>query len=144
VPLAFLVGVLMVRLVGFVAGVLAFWAAHVVERAHWTDWFHGEFDPWFLNSGLAIAATVGAVALASAVVAALAGASRAVSGLSVAAGAFMAMTLVLFLKPAGPGTIFPIVMVAGGVLLLVASMLGAWAGRSARRLIGAEDTKLGS
>jgi len=127
----------MTRLVGFVAGFLAFWAAHVVERAHWTDWFRGEFDPWFLNSGRAMAATFGAVVLASAVTAALAGASRAASGLVVAAGAFTAMTLVLFLKPAGPGTIFPIVMVAAGVVLLVASMLGAWAGARARRLIRA-------
>jgi len=130
----------MIRLTGFVAGALAFWAAHVVERAHWADWFRGEFDPWFLNSGRAMAATLGAVVLASAVVAALAAAPRAVSGLAVAAGAFTAMTIVLFLKPAGPGTIFPIVMVAAGVVLLVASMLGAWAGARARRLIREDAT----
>jgi len=31
------VGLLMIRLVGFIAGALAFWAAHAVERAHWAQ-----------------------------------------------------------------------------------------------------------
>jgi len=124
----------MIRLVGFIAGALAFWAAHAVERAHWADWFHGEYDPWFLNSGRAMAATVAAVAVTSAVVAALGGASSNVRGLAIGAGAFVAMTLVLFLKPAGPGTIFPIVMVVGGALLVLGSVCGAWTGRALRHI----------
>ena len=136
--LACLVGLLMARALGFAAGAFAFWVAHVLERAHWIDWFHGEYDPWFLNSGRAILATIGAVAVASAVVAALAAAPRAATGLAVAAGAFKSMTLVLFLKPAGPGSIFPIVMVVAGVLLLAASLAGAWVGMQARRRLRAD------
>jgi hypothetical protein len=43
------------------------------------------------------------------------------------------MTAVLFLKEGGPGTIFPIVMVAGGALILISSTLGALIGREVRR-----------
>jgi len=139
VSLACVVGLLMARALGFAAGAFAFWVAHVLERAHWIDWFHGEYDPWFLNSGRAILVTIGAVAVASAVVAALAAAPRTATGLTVAAGAFTSMTLVLFLKPAGPGSIFPIVMVVGGVLLLVVSLAGAWTGVRLRRLFRAHD-----
>jgi len=134
VPHAGLVGVLMLRVVAFIVGAVAFWAAHAVERARWSDWFHGAYDPWFLNSGRAIVLTMSVVAVASAVVAALAASARRVRGLTICAGAFAAMTTVMFLKPAGPGTIFPLVMVVGGVLLLFASVLGAWTGSSLRRV----------
>jgi hypothetical protein len=127
------VELLMRRCLGFILGALAFAAAHAVERAHWHDWFHGAYEPWFLNSGWAILFTVGAVAVASAVLAALASSTQAARGLSIAAGAFVAMTAILFLKPGGPGTIFPIVMVAGGALLLFGSMIGAWAASRVRR-----------
>jgi len=127
----------MVRLIGFIVGALAFWATHAVERAHWSDWFHGTYDPWFLNSGRAIVLTMSAVAVSSAAVAALAASTREVRGLTIGAGAFVAMTIVMFLKPAGPGTIFPIVMVVGGVLLMLAGVLGAWTGAGLRRIMRA-------
>ena len=45
------------------------------------------------------------------------------------------LTAVLFLKQGGPGTIFPIVLVAGGALLLLASLLGAWTGMRVGRVL---------
>lgn len=118
----------MVRLIGFVAGALAFVAAHAVERAHWRDWFQGAHEPWFLNSGRAIVFTIAWVCVVSALVAAFNWSTRPVRGITIAAGAFAAMTAVLFLKEEGPGTIFPIVMVVGGAILLTSSALGAWVG----------------
>ena len=48
------------------------------------------------------------------------------SGAMIAAGAATAMTLVLLLG--GSGTIVPIVLAAGGLMLAAASLLGAWLG----------------
>jgi hypothetical protein len=119
----------------FAGGFVTFVLAHAIEVAKWSGWFHGTAEPWFLNAGRAALLTIGAVTLTSAVMAALVGPTRAVNGVSVAAGAFVAMTAVLFLKPGGPGTIFPIVLVAGGVFLLLGSVLGAWAGTRVRRVL---------
>jgi hypothetical protein len=134
---SFLVELLMVRWLGFMVGALTFAAAHAVESVHWHDWFHGAYEAWFLNSGSAILFTVGAVALASAAMAALAGPTQPVSGLTTAAGAFVAMTAIMFLKPGGPGSIFPIVMAAGGAALLVGSIAGAWAATRVARALRA-------
>src|SRR5438309_535944 len=94
------------RVVGLAAGALAFLAAHLVIHAEWARWFGAEHVPWFLNEGRANAVMVSSLFLAS-----LAGGYAAVPGLMFAAGAFAAMTIVLFNLPGGPGTIFPIVMV---------------------------------
>jgi hypothetical protein len=117
----------------FTAGFLTFVVAHAILRAHWHDWFQGTYDPWFLNSGRAILFTVGAVSATSAVVAAAISSARLVTGITFAAGGFVAMTAILFLRQGGPGTIFPIVMVFGGVFLLVSSVAGAWAGTTLGR-----------
>jgi hypothetical protein len=45
------------------------------------------------------------------------------------------MTGVLFLKKGGAGTIFPIVMAVGGMLLLTTSTVGALIGREVRRAV---------
>ncbi len=110
---------------GFALGVLTFVGAHAIEVAWWTVWFGGAHDPWFLNSGRAIAFTMACLLGVSTI-----GGALGLSGFAIAAGSFVAMTTVLFLKEGGPGTIFPIVMVAGGVLILMSSMLGAWLGRT--------------
>jgi hypothetical protein len=123
-----LVVVLIRRAIAIGAGAFTFWAAHIVEVAHWHDWFRGAYDPWFLNSGRAVVFTLASVAFVSAAVGAFDRRPRATKGLTLAGGAFAAMVLVLFLRAAGPGTIFPIVIVAGGVLLVVSSVAGAWAG----------------
>jgi len=133
VPRPLVVELLMLHAIGFVVGAIAFWAAHGVEAAHWHDWFHGEYEPWFLNSGRGILFTMGCVWLASALTAALNRSTRPVKGMALGGGACTAMTTVLFLTGPGPGTIFPIVLAAGGVTLLFSSVTGAWAGAGLRR-----------
>jgi len=121
--------VLIRRATAIGAGAVAFWVAHAIEAARWHDWFRGDYDPWFLNSGRAVLFTLACVAIASAAVEAFDDRTpRATKGLAAAGGAFAAMVSVLFLRTAGPGTIFPIVVVAGGALLALSSVAGAWAG----------------
>jgi hypothetical protein len=116
------------RAVGFVAGLLTFAAAHEVEVLKLTAWFGGAHEPWFLNSGRAVAFTMACLCVSSLI----AGRLR-LSGVMFAAGAATAMTAVLFLKQGGPGTIFPIVIAVGSVFILAVSMLGAWIGGEIRR-----------
>jgi hypothetical protein len=123
-----LVVVLNRRAIAIGAGALTFWLAHIVEASHWHDWFRGGYDPWFLNSGRAMVFTLACITIVSATVGAFDRRRRATKGLAVAGGAFTAMVLVLFLRAAGPGSIFPIVVVAGGTLLVLSSVAGAWAG----------------
>ena len=90
--------------------------------------FGGEHEPWFLNSGKAVAFTLACVFVAGA-----AGGGLGLPGLAIAAGSFVALTLVLFVKEGGPGTIFPIVMTVGGLFVMGSSALGAWIGTEIRR-----------
>ena len=119
----------MVRLIGFICGAAAFGAAHVVEVAQWHGWFQGEYEPWFLNSGRAILFTFSCVAVAAMLVALFGRPARGVRGITVGGGAVAAMTYIMLFTGPGPGTLFPIVLVAGGSLLLASSTLGAWVGR---------------
>jgi hypothetical protein len=111
----------MARWLGFVIGLLTFIGAHAIEVAKWALWFGGTHAPWFLNSGRAIAFTLGCVFAAS-----LIGGVLRLPGATIAAGAATAMTLVLLLGASG--TIVPIVLAAGGLMLAAASLLGAWLG----------------
>jgi hypothetical protein len=113
---------------GFVGGLLIFVAAHEVEVLKWAAWFGGAYEPWFLNSGRAVAFTMACLFVGS-----LISGWLRLSGLMIAAGAATAMTAVLFLKEGGPGTIFPIVITAGTACILAISLLGAWIGREMRR-----------
>jgi hypothetical protein len=117
------------RAVGVVAGLLTFAAAHEVEVLKWTAWFGSAHEPWFLNSGRAVAFTMACLLVSSLI----AGWLR-LSGVMFAAGAAAAMTAVLFLKQGGPGTIFPIVIAVGTVLMVAVSLLGAWIGGEIREL----------
>jgi hypothetical protein len=121
------------RGVGFAAGLMTFVAAHEVEALKWAAWFGSVHDPWFLNSGRAVAFTMACLLVSSLI----AGWLR-LSGLMFAAGAATAMTAVLFLKQGGPGTIFPIVIVVGTLLMLAVSLLGAWLGGEIRGLARAD------
>ena len=118
------------RAVGFAAGALTFAAAHAVEVLKWAAWFGNAYEPWFLNSGRAVAFTMASLFLTSVI----SGWLR-LSGLMIAAGAATAMTVVLFLKEGGPGTIFPIVIAAGSVFILATSMLGVWIGGELLRVV---------
>ena len=124
------------HVIGFIGGGVAFAAAHAIEASHWSDWFHGRYEPWFLNSGRALLFTLALVTLVSVALAALNRASPPVRGIAIGSGAFVTMAVLLFAAP-GPGTLFPIVLVAGGAALLCSSMAGAWAGGAIRRKPGA-------
>jgi len=118
------------RAVGFVAGLVTVVAAHGVEALKWAAWFGSAYEPWFLNSGRAVAFTMACLFLTS-----LISGWLRLSGFMFAAGAATAMTAVLFLKEGGPGTIFPIVIVAGSVLIVAISMLGVWVGGELFRIV---------
>jgi hypothetical protein len=120
-----------VRWIGFTVGLLVFVGAHVIETARWHSWFRGQYEPWFLNSGRALAFTMACVFGASAIVGALNASNRPTRGFTIAAGAATAMVAVLML---GPGsTIFPIVLTIGAVVLLLSSVAGAWVGGAVGR-----------
>jgi hypothetical protein len=115
------------RAVGFAAGALTFAAAHAVEVLEWAAWFGSAHEPWFLNSGRAVAFTMACLFVTS-----LVSGWLRLSGLMIAAGAAAAMTVVMFLKEGGAGTIFPIAIAAGSVFILATSMLGVWIGAEVR------------
>ena len=113
-------------------GAATFVAAHAVEVAGWRDWFHGVYAPWFLNSGRAVAVTAGSLMVVAAIVALTVSDRREwfVAGLSLAAGAAIAMAAVLF--AVGPGTLFPIAIAIGAAVIAVSSAAGAFAGMAVR------------
>jgi hypothetical protein len=116
------------RGLGFGIGVAVFAGTHAIEVAMWPAWFGGAHDPWFLNSGRAIAFTL----ICFFGVSLLAGVGR-VPGLAIAAGGAIAMTFVLALG--GGSTLFPIVVTAGALAIGGASLLGAWLGAELGRLL---------
>jgi hypothetical protein len=86
-----------------------------------------------LNAGGALAFTAACVLVAGVLAA---GRSRSwlANGIAVAAGAAAAMAVVLFTLPGGPGTIFPIVLLSGTVVLMLSGVAGAGIGAALRRL----------
>lgn len=113
----------MTRCLAVGLGAIGFVVAHAIEVAKWTAWFGGAEQPWFLNSGQAAMFTLGSLLI----VGLLAGWFR-LSSVMVAAGAFVAMTMTLLLIEGGPGTIFPIVLAGGGLLIVAVILLGGWLG----------------
>ena len=53
-----------------ILGAATFVAAHLVRLLAWQTWFHGSYDPWFLNSARAMAFTVAPLVVAGAIVSA--------------------------------------------------------------------------
>lgn len=113
----------------FLAGAVAFAAAQAVlflvaepPARHAID---GE--GWFLNSSTGIAVMAAVLVAASLVV------SRALPAPlwqrwgSFVAGGIVALVGAVFLL--GPGTIFPIVIVAGAVVIAVSALVGVWGAR---------------
>lgn len=105
-----------------VAGAAAFSLAHAVELYRWDSWFHGAYAPWFLNSGRAAAFTAACLFI----VGLFASASEMPETLgrfaNVVCGACVAMTIVLLVT--GPGTLFPIALALGAIVLACATGLG--------------------
>jgi hypothetical protein len=123
----------MIRWKSALLGAGSFVVAHLAEAAWWTTWFRGVYAPWFLNSGRAVAFTAGCQFVAAAVVSAADQREALVRGLYVAAGAVVAMLVVLAIV--GPGTLFPIVLGIGAIVVAAASVAGGLAGSALRRAI---------
>ena len=121
----------MVRGKTLALGAAVFVAAHLMLMAGWREWFQpgGDYPPWFLNSGRAVAFTAvllfitgGILGLVNRGVAQ----ESIIAGGNLAAGAAVAMTVVLMLT--GPGTLFPIALTIGAGVAAVSSITGALAG----------------
>ena len=116
----------MIKWASVVFGAATFLATHLVVTRKWTTWFDGQQAPWFLNSGRAVAFTALCLLAAGLVASACWARDRddaMTHAANVAAGALLAMTVVLFFV--GPGTIFPIVIVFGGAIALFSSAIGS-------------------
>lgn len=115
----------MLRWTSLVLGAATFLAAHAVEVALWTSWFSPEWRPFFMNSGRAVAFTAACVLIAGLLAAVFARDRRdaLIHAGNVTTGAAIVMTFLIFWPE--PGTLFPIAIVFGIVILAVGSYLGA-------------------
>jgi hypothetical protein len=116
----------MIKWTSVVLGAATFLATHVIVFSYWTTWFGGQHEPWFLNSGRGVAFTMLSLLVAASLASVLWARDRnaaMVHGLNVAAGAVLAMIVVLIVV--GPGTIFPIVIVFGGIIALFSTGIGS-------------------
>ena len=118
----------MIRWKSAVFGAVVFVAAHLVLMAGWREWFQpgGDFPPWFLNSGRAVALMAAALFIAGLLMGLVTrGGVRdaIVAGGNLAGGAIVAMCVVLALT--GPGTIFPIALTIGAGVIVFTCMAGA-------------------
>jgi hypothetical protein len=121
----------MLRWKSLALGAAVFAAAHLAQAALWRAWFQpgGDFSPWFLNSGRAVAFTAGWLFAAGVVVGITTrGELREsiLAGGNLGAGAAMAMSIALAVI--GPGTIFPIALAIGAGIALFCSVAGALVG----------------
>jgi len=119
------------RLTAFLSGAATFVAAHVVEAIAWRQVFApvGDYPPWFLNAGRAVAFTAACLFCASIAYTWVARAihqSWIVASGNLTAGAAVAMTAVLVLS--GPGTIFPLALAIGALIAAAACGCGGFIG----------------
>ena len=120
-------------------GIAAFIVSHIIIVAKWGTWFDGapEHWPYWMNSASRspILFTLGNVLVTAAMPVGLwMGEPKNVDGTlatfliapaAVAVGATMAMVVVLFTQPQGPGTLFPIAIAVGGLILFVGAFVGS-------------------
>jgi hypothetical protein len=111
-------------------GAATFVAGHFVEVANWQPWFGGgDHAAWFLNDGHHAVLFMMACLFGAELVAGLLWAQdtfdAVVDGINVAAGAVVAMTLLLLTAAWGPGNLFPIAIVIGGLLLLLSTFIAS-------------------
>ena len=117
----------MVRATALAVGAATFAAAHAIESAAWRSLFapSSEFAPWFLNSGRAAAFTAACLFFVSLVYGWGRRARRSpwfIDAANLTIGASAAMTVVLALI--GAGTIFPLVLAFGVVIVAAACAAG--------------------
>lgn len=91
-----------------------------------------EHSGWFLNSSFGVR-VIGRTFMAAGLAVGLFRRSGLAEAALIGAGAVLAMAIVLF--GIGPGTIFPIVLTFGTVVLAVATAVGAVAGVGTRWLV---------
>jgi hypothetical protein len=112
------------RTLAVLGGVSAFVLADALTVREWAV-LGGRFQPWFLNSGGAVALTAGLCAAAAAIAA---GVDRRAPFIKIAAlnaaGAFAASLVVIVVRVGG-GNLFPIVVVLDALVLLASSAAGA-------------------
>ena len=123
----------MIRWKSVALGAAVFGAAHLVLSARWREWFQpgGDFPPWFLNSGRAVALTAALLFMAGVVVGLTTrGPAREsiVAGGNLAGGAIVAMCVVLAFT--GPGTLFPIALTIGAGVIVFNCVAGALMARA--------------
>jgi hypothetical protein len=111
-------------------GAATFVAGHFVEVTNWGTWFGGAEHPaWFLNDGTRAVVFMMACLFGAELVAGLLWArdtvDAVVDGVNVAAGAILAMTLLLLSAAWGPGNLFPIAIAIGGFLLLLSTCVAS-------------------
>jgi hypothetical protein len=122
-------------------GAVTFVAFHLALTARWQTWFHGGggHSPWFLNAldgVLAAALVFFIVGLTMAFLMAEPTVERtALGACCMVAGAGPPMIAALAALPGGPGSLAPIAIVVGLIVLLVPSVAGALAGHAARRFL---------
>jgi hypothetical protein len=128
----------MIRWKSLVLGAVLFAIAHWLQVTWWRDWFQpsGDYPPWFLNSGRAVAFTAGLLFVAGVLLGMV---SRGVSqeaivlGGNLAGGAVAAMGVVLGFT--GPGTLFPIALIIGAGITAISAIAGALVGTLMGRVI---------
>ena len=128
----------MIRWKSLVLGAVVFAVAHWLQVTWWRDWFQpgGDYPPWFLNSGRAVAFTAGLLFVAGVLIGML---SRGVSQEAIvlvgnlAGGAVAAMGVVLGLT--GPGTLFPIALIIGAGISAISAIAGALVGALMGRVV---------
>ena len=118
------------RVAGVGTGLVTFVATHLVLMAKWTSWFHGQYEPWFLNT-----ASAGQFTLTCFFVVSLIAGLFDTFGWFIWAGAVIAMVGVMLVPP-GPGTLWPIAIAVGAFLLAAAILFGNALGLGIRHVLG--------
>ena len=122
-------------------GAVAFVGFHQALAATWQTWFDGGggHSPWFLNLSdavLAAAVVFFIVGLATSVLIAEPRVEETSLGAcQLVAGAAVPMIATLATLPEGPGSLAPLAMVVGIIVLLVATVAGALVGFAVRRFL---------
>ena len=117
--------------ISFVVGVSAFALLQLFLKATWSKWFGWQkvSEAWFLNSGRSALLTIAvlfAAAVGLGVVVHRLQRRWAPAATAMALGVCAAMCAILIAM--GPGNIWPIVLVIGGIVTAVPVILGVWAG----------------
>ena len=111
-------------------GVVTFIAGHYVEAAMWQTWFGGgSHAAWFLNDGtravLFMAGCLFVATLAAGLAWTRAPADAIVHAANVAAGAVLALIVLIFAVPRGPGNLFPIAIAIGAGVVVASTFAAA-------------------